>query len=166
MKTSIAVFDSHDKAIASIILLKEHDFPLTQVSLIGQAELVDDKIHIRSNEKIINTPVIAGSIIGTTVGLLTGIGLFAIPGFGFLFGAGAIVGAIGGFDLGLITGGIGTLLLQIGIENEYAVEYDEHIKSGKFLLMINGTQEEIDLAKKIIGEDHVRFSIHQHKHIV
>ena len=166
MKTSIAVFDSHDKAIASVVLLKEHDFPLSKVSLMGQADLVDDKIHIRSNEKIINTPVIAGSILGTTIGLLTGVGLFAIPGFGFLFGAGAIVGAIGGFDLGLITGGIGTLLLQAGIEDEYAVEYNEHIKDGKFLLMVNGTEEEINTAKKIIGEEHIKFHVHQHGNVV
>ncbi|MBL7892943.1 MAG: hypothetical protein JNL63_09960 [Bacteroidia bacterium] len=165
MKTSIAVFNSHQEAVSSIILLNENRFPLKKVSLMGKAEIIDDKIHVRSNEPLIETPVIAGSILGTTIGLLSGIGLFAIPGLGFLFGAGAVIGAICGFDLGLVTGGLGTLLLQMGIKNEYAVKYDEYVKDGKFLLMINGTNEEIEMAKRIMGKRHIGYDVHDYKQV-
>lgn len=166
MKTSVAVFASHHDAVSSIVALKKHDFPLSKVSLVGQAELVDEKIQVQSNDKLINTPVIAGTVLGTTIGLLTGVGLFAIPGFGLLFGAGAVVGALGGFELGVATGGFVTLLLQMGIHEDYAVVYDEHIKDGKFLLMIDGSNEEIDLARKIIGEEHIEYNIHERRHAV
>lgn len=163
MKTSIAVFNSHQKAIDSIVLLKENNFPLKKVSLIGKAEIVDDKIHVRSSEPIIDSPAIAGTILGTTIGLLTGIGLFAIPGLGFLFGAGAIIGAIGGFDLGLVAGGVGTILLQLGVKNDYAIKYNEQIKNGKFLLIVNGTEEEIDQAKTILKDVHISYDVHENK---
>lgn len=161
MKTSIAVFNSHDEALASVVLLKEHHFPLGLVSIVGKADLIDDKIHLpKSHDALINTPVIAGTVLGTTIGLLTGIGLFAIPGLGFLYGAGAIVGALGGFDLGLVAGGAGTLMLQAGIEQEHAEVYNEHIREGKFLLLIDGTQEEIDRAKEIVGDGHISYNVH------
>ena len=162
MKTSIAVFNSHDEALASVVLLKDHRFPLDKVSLVGKAELVDDRIHLETTtrDSLINTPVIAGTILGTTIGLLSGIGLFAIPGLGFLYGAGAVVGALGGFDLGLLAGGAGTLMLQAGIEEEHAVRYDEHIKEGKFLRMIEGSHDEVERARKIIGDAHLGFEVH------
>ncbi|MCE3294594.1 MAG: hypothetical protein K0R65_308 [Crocinitomicaceae bacterium] len=162
MKTSIAVFNSHDEALASVVLLREHHFPLYKVSLVGKAELVDDKIHLEPSTKegLINTPVIAGTILGTTIGLLSGIGLFAIPGLGFLYGAGAIVGALGGFDLGLLAGGAGTLMLQAGIEEEHAVKYDEHLRDGKFLLMIEGSSQDAERARQIIGDAHLGFETH------
>ncbi|MGV3631772.1 MAG: hypothetical protein ACO1O6_11235 [Bacteroidota bacterium] len=161
MKTSIAIFNTHDEALASVVLLKEHQFPLNKVSLVGKAELVDDKIHLESTkDTLINTPVIAGTILGTTIGLLSGIGLFAIPGLGFLYGAGAVIGALGGFDLGLLAGGAGTLMLQAGIEEEHAVKYDEHIRDGKFLLMIEGSHEETERARKILGDAHMGFEVH------
>lgn len=166
MKTSIAVFNSHKKAIDAIVSLKENDFPLKKVSIIGKAEIVDNKIEVRSNDLLIDTPAIAGTILGTVLGLLTGIGLFAIPGFGFLFGAGAIIGTIGGFDLGIIAGGMGTLLLQLGIKNEYAVKYNEYLKDGKFILIVNGTSEEIENAKKIIGHDHINYHVHEYRQLV
>lgn len=161
MKTSIAIFNTHDEALASVVLLKDHQFPLEKVSLIGKAQLIEDKIHLQSNKDIlVNTPVIAGTILGTTIGLLSGIGLFAIPGLGFLYGAGAIVGALGGFDLGLLAGGAGTLMLQAGVDEEHAMKYDEHIKEGKFLMVIEGSHEEAERARKILGEAHMGFEIH------
>ena len=165
MKTSVAVFNTHQRAIDTLILLKENKFPLSKVSLMGKADIVDDKISVRSNELLIASPALAGGIIGTTLGLLSGIGLFVIPGLGFLFGAGAVVGAVGGFDLGIVTGGIGSLLLQLGFGNDYAVKYEEMLKGGKFMMMIEGTDEEIKRAKTIIGNKHISYDVHEYKQV-
>ena len=50
--------------------------------------------------------------------MLTGLGLFAIPGFGVLFGAGAVIGAFAGFDAGIIAGGLSTILVELAIKEE------------------------------------------------
>jgi membrane protein DedA with SNARE-associated domain len=84
------------------------------------------------------------------LGLLAGIGTFAIPGFGFLYGAGALVGAIAGFDIGLVSGGLVTLLTTLGINKDKVVRCKEHLEEGKFLLVINGPAEEIEKAKEIL----------------
>jgi uncharacterized membrane protein len=161
MKTSIAIFDSHQHAVESLIKLKEHQFPMKHVSLVGKAEITEDKIHVRSNNALMAAPVVGGTVVGTTLGLLSGISLFAVPGFGFLLGAGAIVGALAGFNIGLVTGGIGSLMMQMGIDKDYAVKYHEMIEDGKFLLFIDGTQEQVEQARKIIGEQHSGYAIHK-----
>lgn len=158
MKSSIAVYDSHDEAIHALNLLKDRKFSLDKVSIIGKAEIVDDNIHLRSNTPIIASPLIAGSTIGATLGLLTGIGIIAVPGLGFLYGAGAIVGALGGLDLGVIAGGIGSILLGLGFKDDYSIKFEEHIKSGKYLLFINGTENDINKAKKIIEREFNMYS--------
>ena len=161
MKTSIAIYNSHEEAISAVVELKENGFPMEKVSLMGKADITEDKIHVRENKKFMGVSAITGTVLGTTIGLLTGIGLLAIPGFGFLFGAGAVVGAFGGFDVGLLAGGLGALLLNFGIKNDFAVKYDEHLSDGKFLLMINGAAEEVEEAKQITGQKHLEYHIHE-----
>lgn len=148
MKTSIAVYNSHEDAIHGLKTLEECSFPMKNVSIIGQAEIVDDKVHLKSNNSLISaTPLIAGSTVGTVLGLLVGMGTIAIPGLGMLFGAGAVVGAFGGFELGSLAGGVGSILLTLGLKDHDVIKYEQHIKDGKYLLYINGSEMEIETAK-------------------
>lgn len=160
MKSSVAVYNSHDDAIYALTSLKKNNFPLEKVSIIGQAEIVDDKINLRSNKPLIATPLAAGTTLGIILGLLTGIGVFAIPGLGMLFGAGALIGALGGFEVGAIVGGAGSFLLSLGIKTDYVAKYEEHLRNGKFLIFINGTQEEIDSAKNILELQYLDFNVY------
>ncbi len=102
MEVKVAVYDTHEKALNAVRKLDDNKFPLTEVSIIGKAELIEDHMHIKSTEPMVNAPAAIGSVAGIVAGILTGIGIFAIPGFGFLYGAGAVIGAIGGFDIGII----------------------------------------------------------------
>jgi len=159
MKKSIAIFSSHDEAIHAVEELKAAGVDMTKVSLIGKAEIVDDKIHVKSNKALIAAPTVAGTVIGTSIGIMTGIGLFAIPGLGVLFGAGAIVGAIAGFDIGLVAGGTTTMLMELGVKEDH-ITYEQHIKDGNFLMFIDGSEEEINRAELIIEGKHLGVARH------
>jgi hypothetical protein len=50
----------------------------------------------------------------------------AIPGVGMLYGAGALVGAIAGFDVGIIGGGLVAILANIGIGEKEAHHYQNY----------------------------------------
>lgn len=152
MKSTIGVYDTHDDAIAAIRELKNSGFPTKNVSLIGKADAVDDEVVLK-NKNIMNvatTEVGVGAVLGSTLGLLTGVGIFAIPGLGFLFGAGALVGAIAGFDLGLIGGGAVSALTIAGINATDTEGYEEEFRQGKFLLIVHGSEEELNRAKDIL----------------
>jgi len=89
METTVAIYNSHNDAIYALKSLSECNFPMKDVSIVGQAEIIEDKIHLKSNNSLITaTPLIAGSTIGTILGILIGVGTIAILGAGFLFGAG------------------------------------------------------------------------------
>jgi hypothetical protein len=159
MKAKVAVYDTHEKAVSALNKLKEAGFPIKKTSLIGKAELIDDHMHVKSFDSIKNAPLAIGAIAGPIIGALSGIGIFAIPGFGFLFGAGAIIGAIGGFDLGIMGGGILSLLAFLGITKDTVVKYEEHINEGKFLLIVHGEVEEIEKAEHILHTEGTHLEI-------
>lgn len=159
MKKSIALFHSHADAVHALEELKHNGVDMKKLSLIGRAEIVDDKIHVKSNKAVIAAPIAAGTIIGTSIGLMTGIGLFAVPGFGVLMGAGAIVGALGGFEMGVVAGGIATILVELGVKENH-VTFAEHVKEGGFLMFIDGTEEEIAQAEHIIEGKHLGVTHH------
>lgn len=153
MESQIAIYETHDKAVEAIKLLSHNDFPMNIVSLIGKAEVIEDHIQIQSLDTIKKAPALIGMGAGTVLGLLSGIGVFAIPGFGFLYGAGALVGIIAGLDLGLIAGGFISLLNFTGIKEEEVVKCQEHLKEGKFMVIVKGDREDIDKAKHILHTD-------------
>ncbi len=159
MKKSISIFDSHDQAVQALEELRESGVDMSKVSLVGHAEIVDDHVHVKSNKALVAAPVAVGTVLGTTLGVLTGVGLFAIPGLGILFGAGAIVGALAGFQVGVVTGGLTTILVDLGVKEDH-VEYEQHLKQGRFLLFYDGSDDEIDHLERIIEGKHLGIARH------
>lgn len=159
MKKSISIFDSHNEALKALEALRESGVNMSKVSLVGRAEVIDDHVHMKSNKALVAAPVAIGSVLGTTLGVLTGVGLFAIPGLGLLFGAGAVVGAFAGFQLGVVTGGITTILVDLGVKEDHLV-YEQHLKEGRFLLFYDGSDEEIEEVERIIEGKHLGIARH------
>jgi hypothetical protein len=150
MKAKVAVFPTHERAIEAVKLLDKNGFNMKHVSLVGQASMQEDHITVESNAGKMNTPVLVGAGAGIIAGILTGIGVFTIPGFGFLYGAGAVVGAIGGFDLGIIGGGLLSIGATIGLKDEQVVQLEKHLKEGKFVLIVKGPVDEVEKAEHIL----------------
>jgi uncharacterized membrane protein len=104
MNATIGLYDTHDLAVEAVIKLKESGYPVSQLSIMGlmKTEVVDEKMHLTPKNTLKIGGFEIGTLAGTTLGILTGVGIFAIPGVGFLYGAGALIGAIAGFDIGMI----------------------------------------------------------------
>src|SRR5262249_43243551 len=102
-----------------------------------------------------------GVLAGSTLGVLTGVGVFAIPGVGFLFGAGGLVGAIAGVDFGLIGGGIFSGLF-FRLYKEDHEKNDQYLKEGKFLLIIHGSEKETEHAKEILHQHGEHIELQRH----
>lgn len=150
MNSQVAIYDSQQKAISAIRALLKYGFPVSKISMVSKAVIIADDLHISSNDSVKNAPVLLGVGAGAIAGLLTGIGVFAIPGFGFLYGAGALIGLIAGFDVGLISGGITSILLRLGIDEDSTLKYEEHLEKGMTMLVVHGTIDEIKKAEKIL----------------
>ncbi|MFL5752434.1 MAG: general stress protein [Bacteroidia bacterium] len=153
MRSLIGIYDSHQEALDAIKELKKDNFPVEQLSLVSKNELTIDHIHIRDNRPIESLGLGVGMLVGPIVGVLTGIGVFSIPGLGFLYGTGAIAGALAGLDFGIMGGGLVSIFTALGIKGEYSVKHEEHLKEGKTLLIAEGTEEEVEHARTFLNEN-------------
>jgi hypothetical protein len=96
------------------------------------------------------TEIGIGIAIGAILGLLTGAGVFLIPGIGILYGAGAVTGIMAGIETGLIGSGIAVILTELGIENAKSPKYEEYINEGKYLVLIQGNKDEVEKARETL----------------
>ena len=150
MNKTVGVYDTHEKAIEAVEELKRAGYPVQQVSLIGEAVIIDDLMHVRKNRWIKNVPAIIGAIAGPILGLLAGVKLFAIPGLGFLFGIGAALGALAGFSLGIACGGAISLIAILVIRSRTVLKYREHFEEKGFKVIAHGNDKEVNKAKEIL----------------
>jgi hypothetical protein len=99
---------------------------------------------------------IAGSTIGGVAGLLVGLGALAIPGVGPVMLAGAaataIATAISGGVIGAAAGSLTGGLVGLGIPEDRAKIYDDRITEGGYLVIVEGSDVDINLAKSIFDK--------------
>lgn len=153
MHATIGIYENHELAVAAVKELKEAGYPLSQLSIMGrgETEVLDEDMQAMPKEPYTQSGAKVGTTtaIGTALGILTGVGVFAIPGLGFLYGAGALVGAIAGFDFGLM-GGIAALLATMGVKDENAKKYHDALAAGKFLVIADGAEADVERARTIL----------------
>ena len=150
MNTTIGVYATHEKAIEAVEALKSAGYPVQQISIIGEAVVVDDLMKVNYTGWKKNIPVITGAILGPCLGILAGDSIYAIPGFGFLSGTGIAVGGLAGFSIGIAAGGIFTLGSTLLIKSRSKLEYKERIEEKGFKVIAHGNNEEIKRAKEIL----------------
>jgi hypothetical protein len=83
------------------------------------------------------TGVVAGGVVGGTLGLLAGIGALAIPGLGPFIAAGPIMAALAGLGAGGAVGGLVGALVGMGIPEYEAKRYEGRIKEGGILMSVH-----------------------------
>jgi hypothetical protein len=99
------------------------------------------------------TGVVAGGIVGGTIGLLAGIGVLAIPGLGPLIAAGPVIAALSGIGSGGVLGGIIGALVGMGIPEYEAKRYEGRIREGGILLSVNCDDADwISKAKQLLRD--------------
>jgi len=150
MNTAVGLYASHEKAIEAVLLLGQAGYPVQKVSLLGKAVIIDDLLYVKSNKWIKNVPVTLGAILGPILGILTGMNVLAIPGFGFLSGTGVMLGALAGFSMGIVAGGVPSLFATLVIKTRAVLKYKEHTEERGFRVIAHGTSIEIEKAREIL----------------
>ena len=81
---------------------------------------------------------------------------------GFLFGAGAVIGAIAGFDVGLIGGGLASAMASLGVKDDNTKKYHDALVAGKFLVTVHGKGSDVNKARDILHEHgtHDELAVH------
>ncbi len=173
-KRAVGVFSNRRDVEHALHELKKVGFDMNRVSVITQdgdkgdiagAE-VSDRVGDRSDEGA-KVGAATGGALGGLTGLLVGLGTLAIPGIGPIMLAGAaattLATTLAGAGIGAVAGSLLGALIGLGIPEERARVYDERVRRGHYLVILDGTDAEIARAEAILHQRGVEeFGIYDH----
>ena len=134
MKTITGLFDDHADARAAVTELEAAGVPSDDISIVSNnANNRHDSDESNAAEGA-GTGAGIGAVVGGAGGLLTGLGIMAIPGVGPVVAAGWLAataaGAVAGAVAGGATGGIVGALTDNGVSEDDAHVYAEGVRRG------------------------------------
>ena len=148
---TVAVYPTHIQAEEAVHALKDADFNMKHLSIIGQDYQTEERPigFVNAGDRMWSWGKY-GAFWGGVWGLLFGSALLVLPGFGTLLFAGWIVSALEGALVGASAGVIGGALTSIGIPDNTVLQYESELKAGSFLLFAHGTPEEVQHARDLL----------------
>ncbi|MDZ8135688.1 MAG: general stress protein [Nostoc sp. DedQUE04] len=173
-KRAVGVFSHRRDVEHALHELKKVGFDMNRVSVITQdgdrddiaGADVSDRVGDQSDEGA-KVGAATGGALGGLTGLLVGLGTLAIPGIGPIMLAGAaattLATTLAGVGIGAVAGSLLGALIGLGIPEERARVYDERVRRGHYLVIIDGTDSEILRAESILNHQGVEeFGIYDH----
>lgn len=161
-RRAVGVFPSYLDAEQAISELRDRGFSTDKISIIARDEVAQDEIaDIDVNDTFdrkvgegATAGAMTGGVLGGITGLLVGLGSLVVPGVGPVLFAGevasALTAALAGGAVGTVTGGLLGSLLGLGIPEERARIYNERVAGGGYLVIVDGTEQDIINAKTIL----------------
>jgi uncharacterized membrane protein len=152
----VATYASHTAAESAVKDLQQSGFDMKKLSIVGRDSHTDEHVvgYYNLGDRMKAWGKI-GAFWGWIWGCLFGSAFFVIPGIGPLIVAGPlVVWIIGALESAVVVGGVSALgagLLSFGIPKDSILQYETALKTDKFLLIANGSEEEIIHAKDILS---------------
>lgn len=151
----VAVCKTHQEAESTVKELQKSGFDMKKISIVGKDYHTEEHVtgYYNTGDRM-KTWGKFGAFWGGLWGMLFGTGVFMIPGIGPVVIAGPLVAAlVGGLEGAVAFGGLSALggaLASIGIPRDSVLRYERDIKTDKFLLIVHGTEAEVNKAHDIL----------------
>lgn len=150
-----ALYDSYDSAVSAVTALEDAGFPHSEISIVSNN--ADDRYPRDDRTKTAEDAgkgAGIGAAIGGLGGLLTGLGLMAIPGVGPVVAAGWLAataaGAATGAVIGGAAGGLVGALTKEGVPERDAHFYAEGVRRGGTLVSARVDDARAPAAREIL----------------
>src|SRR5919199_3715421 len=156
---AIGVFSNRRDAESALTELRDAGFNMDRVSVIVTNADRDDQIGganvtDRKGDQIEGgaaSGATTGAVAGSIIGLVGSLGVLAIPGVGVATEVGVLLGnALIGGAIGAAGGAIVGALIGWGVPEDRAKYYDDRVSQGDYLIILEGTAEEILRAEAIL----------------
>lgn len=155
MSTVIGVFRDVSTAENAVKALRNKGFGDSEISIIAK----DDQKSQSGSQDMetggdfgtdsLGDGTAWGGALGGVAGLLAGVGALAIPGIGPIIAAGPLAGVLSG----AVTGGVAGGLIDLGIPEERGRQYEEDLKQGGVLAVIETSKNKVNDASSILREN-------------
>ena len=94
--------------------------------------------------------------LGGLFGVLAGAAFIWVPGAGPLVVAGSLtstlLGSVEGAVAAAAAGGVLGWLSALGIEKKHILKFEDHLKAGRYLIVVNGSLEDLQTADSILSD--------------
>jgi Heat induced stress protein YflT len=161
-KRAVGVFSSRRDAEHALTELRDSGFNMDKISIIAKdGDRNDDIAGVETQKRVGNkadegaaTGAVTGTVLGGMTGLLVGLGTLAIPGVGPILLAGEVASTLAtaavGAGIGAAAGGLLGGLAGLGVPEERAKVYSDRVSRGDYLIIVDGSEEEIYRAESIL----------------
>lgn len=150
-----ATFKTKNAAQTSLIQLEQAGFQETEISVVAAEQSIGHSFNIEKDDKAAEGGVIgaaSGGLIGAIAAGLVATGSVIIPGVNILV-YGTLISAAAGAGVGATLGGLTGALIGLGIPEYEAKRYENEIKDGAVLLVIEtDSKERAEKAKEILEQ--------------
>ncbi|MBX5192712.1 hypothetical protein HJB86_28155 [Rhizobium sp. NZLR3b] len=156
MRTITGLYDSYDDAKAAVKALEDAGVSSDDISIVtNKANSVDVEGQGTRAAEGAGAGAGVGALAGGAGGLLTGLGMLAIPGVGPVVAAGWLVataaGAVAGAVAGGAVGGIVGAMVESGVPEEDANFYAEGIRRGGSVVTARVDESRVASAEAILN---------------
>lgn len=163
-KRAIGIFSKREDIEESLNSLHDSGFPMSQVSVVGknlenktvgEVEIGD---HLGDTKVTKATSIVSDTAtIGATGFTLIGLTSLALPGLGVVIAAGslgaAMLATVASTGVAAVAANqLVQALTEMGIPDEQARAYSDDLQAGKYLIMVEGTEDEIRQAEGILSD--------------
>ncbi|MGV2826396.1 hypothetical protein [Myxosarcina sp. GI1(2024)] len=164
LKRAIGTFATRSNAETALRELRDVGFNMDKISVIARnlepkenlsgAEVKPPSQQAKGAAKV---GVATGAATGGLMGLIGGLGVLALPGVGAAAELGIVLAhTLLGSSIGAGGGGLVGALLGWGIPEKQAKYYDNSVSKGFYLVLLEGTEAEIDGARAVLQKRQVR----------
>ncbi len=154
----ITIFKTHQEAEQAIMELERAGFDMKKLSIVGKGyERKENVIGYYNGINRVKFWGKRGALWGGLWGMVFNPAFMCVPGAGSLTAGGLLFTTLGsGISTAIFTGGLtslGAALYSIGVPRNSIINYETAVKMKKYLLIVNGTDDEIKYASDILKTD-------------
>ncbi|MEL6441861.1 MAG: hypothetical protein AAFQ80_21755 [Cyanobacteria bacterium J06621_8] len=159
LKRAVGTFPTRKDAEDALIELRDSGFDMNQISAIaknpeGEKKLASS-VEVKSSSQRAKDGAETGAVMGATTGGILGVigslSVLAIPGVGVATEVAVLLGnTLFGTGIGAAGGGLIGALIGWGIPEKQAIYYDELLSQGSYVVLVEGTEAEINGAEAIL----------------
>lgn len=162
----VVIYDTQEQAEQGVRKLQEAGLDLNSLSIAAKGAHDEEEVvgYYSAGDGVRHCGK-AGTFWDGLSGLLSGSGLFLIPGLGPILVAGPLVTAIvAGLEEAVFARGVNALgiaFMRTGIPRDSVLNYEAALNAGRFLLLVHGTPDAASRAKEIVGgTKHSSWTVH------
>ena len=156
MNVVVAVYNTHPQAEEGLRAFQSSGFDMKKLSIVGKDFRTEEHaVGYYNTGDSVRFWGKTGAFWGGLVGILFSSAFLVIPVVGHLIILGPLVSSIVGGLEGAAVGGASSALFAalvgMGIPRDSVIQYENEVKAGRFLVVAQGTQDEVERAKGVLA---------------